>query len=64
MNNSKPLFDLGQTVATPGALEALAASGEQPGFKAFGITPAPLAATAPEWLGRFRKGGRFAPRTA
>ena len=40
------------------------ASGEQPGFKAFGITPAPLAATAPEWLGRFRKGGRFAPRTA
>ena len=22
----------------------------------------PLAAVAPEWLGRFRKGGRFAPR--
>jgi uncharacterized protein YbjT (DUF2867 family) len=39
-------------------------SGELPGFKAFGITPAPLAAVAPEWLGRFRKGGRFAPRAA
>ena len=39
-------------------------SGELPGFKAFGINPAPMAATAPEWLGRFRKGGRFAPRAA
>jgi len=38
------------------------ASGKLPGFKAFGIAPAPLAATAPEWLGRFRKGGRFAAR--
>lgn len=40
------------------------ASGDQPGFKAFGIEPTPLAAAAPEWLGRFRKGGRFAPRAA
>jgi NADH dehydrogenase len=40
------------------------ASGEQPGFQAFGITPAPLGAVAPEWLGRYRKGGRFAPRAA
>jgi uncharacterized protein YbjT (DUF2867 family) len=39
-------------------------SGELPGFKAFGITPTPLAAVAPEWLGRYRKGGRFAPRAA
>ena len=37
------------------------ASGELPGFEAFGITPAPLGAVAPEWLGRYRKGGRFAP---
>jgi NADH dehydrogenase len=40
------------------------ASGDLPGFKAFGIDPTPLAAAAPEWLGRFRKGGRFAPRAA
>ena len=38
------------------------ASGELPGFKAFGITPTPMSAAAPEWLSRFRKGGRFAPR--
>ena len=38
------------------------ASGEHPGFKAFGITPTPLSAAAPEWLSRFRKGGRFGPR--
>lgn len=38
------------------------ASGQQPGFKAFGITPTPLGSVAPEWLSRFRKGGRFAPR--
>lgn len=38
------------------------ASGQQPGFKAFGITPTPMEAAAPEWLSRFRKGGRFAPR--
>jgi NADH dehydrogenase len=31
-----------------------------PGLEAFGITPTPLAAVAPDWLGRFRKGGRFA----
>ena len=31
------------------------------GLKAFGIDPTPLAAVAPEWLGRFRRGGRFAP---
>jgi len=40
------------------------ASGDLPGFKAFGITPTPLASVAPEWLGRYRKGGRFAPRAA
>jgi NADH dehydrogenase len=39
-------------------------SGDEPGFKAFGITPTPLAAVAPEWLGRFRKGGRFAAHAA
>ena len=32
------------------------------GLKAFGIEPTPLAAVAPEWLGRFREGGRFAAR--
>ncbi len=37
------------------------ASGQLPGFKAFGISPAPIAAVAGEWLGRYRKGGRFAP---
>jgi NADH dehydrogenase len=31
------------------------------GLEAFGIAPTPLAAVAPEWLGRFRRGGRFAP---
>jgi uncharacterized protein YbjT (DUF2867 family) len=39
-------------------------SGKMPGFTAFGITPTPLSAAAPEWLGRYRKGGRFAPTTA
>lgn len=39
-------------------------SGGLPGFQPFGIVPTPLAAAAPEWLGRFRKGGRFAPRAA
>jgi NADH dehydrogenase len=38
------------------------ASGSLPGFKDFGIVPTSLDAAAPEWLGRFRKGGRFAPR--
>ena len=32
------------------------------GLEAFGIVPTPLGAVAPEWLGRFIKGGRFAPR--
>ena len=32
------------------------------GLEAFGITPTPLAAVAPDWLGRFREGGRFAAR--
>nr|ART35684.1 B375 [uncultured bacterium] len=40
------------------------ASGELPGFKAFGMAPTPMGAVAPEWLGRYRKGGRFAPRAA
>ena len=40
------------------------ASGDLPGFKAFGISPAPMGAVAREWLGRFRKGGRFSPRAA
>lgn len=35
-----------------------------PGLEAFGVTPTPLAAVAPEWLGRFQKGGRFASRRA
>jgi NADH dehydrogenase len=34
------------------------------GLEAFGIVPTPLAAVAPEWLGRFVKGGRFAPRAS
>lgn len=38
--------------------------GDLPGFKAFGIVPTPMSAAAPEWLGRFRKGGRFAPRAS
>ena len=37
-------------------------SGDLPGFAAFGIVPTPMSAAAPEWLGRFRKGGRFSPR--
>jgi NADH dehydrogenase len=36
-------------------------SGKLPGFKEFGITPTPLGAVAPDWLGRYKKGGRFAP---
>ncbi len=35
-----------------------------PGLEAFGIEPTPLAAVAPDWLGRFRKGGRFASHHA
>ena len=34
-----------------------------PGLAAFGIDPVPLSAVAPEWLGRFREGGRFARRS-
>ena len=40
------------------------ADGGATGFKAFGITPTPLAAVAPEWLGRYKDGGRFAPSAA
>ena len=32
------------------------------GLDAFGIAPTALASVAPGWLGRFVKGGRFAPR--
>jgi NADH dehydrogenase len=35
-----------------------------PGLEAFGVEPTPLAAVAPEWLGRFHQGGRFASRRA
>lgn len=38
------------------------ASKKSAGLDAFGITPTPLAAVAPEWLARFRHGGRFAAR--
>lgn len=36
-------------------------SGKHPGFREFGITPTPLSAVGPEWLSRYKKGGRFAP---
>jgi NADH dehydrogenase len=39
-------------------------SGKHPGFREFGITPTPLGAVAPEWLSRYKKGGRFAPSAA
>lgn len=35
-----------------------------PGLEAFGIEATPLASVAPDWLGRFRNGGRFANRQA
>ncbi len=35
-----------------------------PGLEAFGIVPTALDAVAPDWLGRFVKGGRFAARPA
>jgi NADH dehydrogenase len=38
------------------------AADDASGLEAFGIVPTPLAAVAPDWLGRFVKGGRFAPR--
>ena len=34
------------------------------GLEAFGIKPTALGAVAPEWLGRFRQGGRFAGQSA
>lgn len=34
------------------------------GLRAFGIEPTPLAAVGPEWLSRYRPGGRFAGRRA
>lgn len=34
------------------------------GLEAFGIEPTALGAVAPDWLGRFRQGGRFAARAA
>ena len=39
----------------------VAAAGSS-GLDAFGIRPTPIGAVAPGWLGRFVKGGRFAPR--
>jgi NADH dehydrogenase len=33
-----------------------------PGLEAFGIAPTPLAAVGYEWLGRFRRGGKFGGR--
>ncbi|HWT11747.1 MAG TPA: complex I NDUFA9 subunit family protein [Allosphingosinicella sp.] len=36
------------------------ASGDQPGFEAFGISPAPLAAVAEGWLPIYRRHGRWA----
>lgn len=37
---------------------------DAPGFAAFGIAPAPLAAVAPAWLVRYRRQGRFANKGA
>lgn len=34
------------------------------GLAAFGVTPTPMAAVAPEWLVRYRKAGRFGRRAA
>ena len=39
-------------------------SGKSKGLAAFGIKPTALEAVAPEWLARFRQGGRFAARPA
>lgn len=38
------------------------ASDQHPGLDAFGIKPTPLAAVGAEWLGRFRRGGKFSAR--
>ncbi len=40
------------------------AADDRDGLDAFGIVPTALDAVAPEWLGRFVKGGRFAQRAA
>lgn len=37
-------------------------AGDADGFAALGLSPRPLAAVAPAWLVRFRKGGRFSDR--
>jgi NADH dehydrogenase len=37
-------------------------AGGAPGLEAFGIAPTPLAAVGEEWLGRFRRGGKFGAR--
>jgi uncharacterized protein YbjT (DUF2867 family) len=39
-------------------------SGACPGLEALGIAPTPMAAVAPAWLARYRRGGRFAPSAA
>jgi len=39
-------------------------SGTCPTLEALGITPTPMGAVAPQWLERFRPGGRFAPLRA
>ncbi|MFN3590877.1 MAG: complex I NDUFA9 subunit family protein [Thermaurantiacus sp.] len=39
-------------------------SEDHPGLDTLGIQPIPIGAVAPEWLVRYRKGGRFAPNTA
>ncbi len=38
------------------------AADDTSGLEAFGIVPTTLGTVAPDWLGRFVKGGRFAPR--
>ena len=38
------------------------ASGDYPGFEAFGIKPKPLGLFLDKWMTRFRKHGRFEPR--
>jgi NADH dehydrogenase len=35
-------------------------SGDHPGLAELGISPTPMAAVAPDWLARYRRGGRFA----
>ncbi len=39
-------------------------SGAHPGLESLGIAPTPMAAVAPAWLARYRRGGRFAPAAA